>query len=109
MATGKNVVLVIFDSLRKDCVGFYGKPPWGAVRTPHLDALASEALVFDRVYPESLPTLPARRAIYTGQNVYPFHNGDFRLKGDMTGAPGWGPIPEEQDTLAEILKEKAGY
>lgn len=108
MSSGRNVILVIFDSLRKDCIGAYGKPPWGLVKTPNLDALAEESLVFDRMYPESLPTLPARRAIYTGQRVYPFHNADFRLKGDFVGAPGWGPIPEEQDTLSEILRE-SGY
>ncbi len=103
-----NVVLVLFDSLRKDCVGLYGTPPWGEVKTPHLDALAKEAMVYDRVYPESLPTLPTRRAVYTGQRVYPFFNADFRLKGDFVGAPGWGPIPEEQATLAEMFRE-AGY
>jgi arylsulfatase A-like enzyme len=103
-----NIVLVVFDSLRKDCVGLYGTPPWGPVQTPHLDALAAEALVMDRAYPESLPTLPTRRALYTGRRVYPFVNGDFRLKGDFVGAPGWGPIPEDQPTLAEMLRE-AGY
>jgi arylsulfatase A-like enzyme len=109
MASGKNVVLVVFDSLRRDCVGAYGAPPWGKVETPNLDALASESLMFTRAYPETLPTLPARRAMYTGQNVYPFHNGDFRLKGDFVGAPGWGPVPEEQDTLAELLRDRNGY
>lgn len=61
-----------------------------------------------RAYPESLPTLPTRRALYTGQRVYPFFNANFRLKGDFFGAPGWGPIPEEEDTLAELLGEN-GY
>jgi arylsulfatase A-like enzyme len=104
-----NIILVIFDSLRKDCVGAYGgAPPWGKVQTPHFDAFGRQSVVFERAYPESLPTLPARRAIYTGRRVYPFHNADFRLKGDFVGAPGWGPIPEEQHTLAEILGE-AGY
>jgi arylsulfatase A-like enzyme len=103
-----NILLVVFDSLRKDCVGTYGSPPWAPVQTPHFDRFASESLVMDRAYPESLPTLPARRAIYTGQRVYPFHNGDFKLKGDFVGAPGWGPIPEEQPTLAEILRD-SGY
>jgi len=103
-----NVVLVVFDSLRKDCVGVYGNPPWGPVQTPHLDALAEEALVFDRAYPESLPTLPTRRALYTGRRVYPFSNAVFRLKGDFIGDFGWGPIPEGQPTLAEIFSE-AGY
>jgi arylsulfatase A-like enzyme len=103
-----NIILVIFDSLRKDCVGVHGSPPWGKVHTPHFEALAGESLVMTRAFPESLPTLPARRAIYTGRRVYPFHNADFRLKGDFVGAPGWGPIPEEQATLAEVLRE-AGY
>lgn len=89
-------------------MGAYGSPPWGAVDTPHFDAFAEESVVMTRVYPESLPTLPARRAIYTGRRVYPFHNADFRLKGDFVGAPGWGPIPEDQPTLAERLRE-AGY
>ncbi|MGH2587255.1 MAG: sulfatase [Dehalococcoidia bacterium] len=104
-----NVVLVIFDTLRRDAVGCYGDPPpWGAVNTPVLDRLARESVTFTRAYPESLPTLCARRAIYTGQRTYPFHNGDFRLKGDFVPAPGWGPIPEEQHTLAEIFGG-AGY
>lgn len=103
-----NIILVIFDSLRKDCVGVHGSPPWGKVYTPHFEGLAKESLIMTRAFPESLPTLPARRAIYTGRRVYPFDDGDFRLKGDFVGAPGWGPIPEEQSTLAEILRE-AGY
>jgi len=103
-----NIILVIFDSLRKDCMGVYGSPPWGKVYTPHFDAFARESLVMTRCFAESLPTLQARRAIYTGQRGYPFHDGDFRLKGDFVGAPGWGPIPENQPTLAEMLRE-AGY
>ena len=100
-----NIVLVVFDSWRKDCAGVYGSPPWGKVHTPNFDRFAEESVVMTRAFPESLPTLPARRAIYTGRRVYPFHNGDFRLKGDFVGAPGWGPIPEDQPTLAEILSE----
>ena len=104
-----NIILVVFDSLRKDCVGAYNSSPsWGRVRTPHLDVLANESLVMTRVFPESLPTLPVRRALYTGQRVYPFVNADFHLKGDFVGAPGWGPIPEDQDTISELL-QKSGY
>ena len=103
-----NIVLVVFDSLRKDCLGAYGHPFWGKVHTPHFDAFARESLVMTRAYPESLPTLPTRRALYTGRRVYPFGNGDFRLKGDFVGAAGWGPIPEDQPTLAEMLST-SGY
>ncbi|MCD6364911.1 MAG: sulfatase [Planctomycetes bacterium] len=104
-----NIVLVVMDSLRKDCVNVYGqKPPWGKVHTPHFDAFAAESLVMNNAFPESLPTLPTRRALYTGQRVYPFDKDDFHLKGDFVGAPGWGPIREDRPTLAEMLKE-AGY
>jgi arylsulfatase A-like enzyme len=109
MGSGKNIVMVVFDSLRKDCVGAFGQPPWGEVETPNLDALASESRIFTRAYAETLPTLPARRAMYTGMNVYPFHGGDFKLRGDSIRLPGWGPIPEDQDTLAELLRDKGGY
>ena len=98
-----NVILVVFDSWRKDCAGAYGSSPWGKVHTPNFERFAGESLVMTRAFPESLPTLPTRRALYTGRRVYPFHNGDFRLHGDFVGAPGWGPIPEEQPTLAELF------
>ena len=109
----RNVVLIVFDTLRKDAVGCYGEqPPWGGdfprIATPNLDAFAAESVRYTRAYPESLPTLPARRALYTGQRTYPFHGGNFRLKGDFVPAAGWGPIPEHQHTLAEILGE-AGF
>src|SRR5262249_24076589 len=96
----RNVVLVVFDTLRLAAVGCDGAPPpWGAIATPVLDAFARESVRFTRAYPESLPTLCARRALYTGQRTYPFRDGDFRLKGDFPGvAPGWGPIPEAQHT-----------
>ena len=55
-----NIILVVFDSLRKDCIGCYGSPAgWGwDVATPHLDALAGQSLMMTRAYPETLPTLP---------------------------------------------------
>ncbi len=99
-----NIVLVIFDTLRQDHLGAYGNE-W--IHTPHLDSFAKEAVTYTQCYPESLPTLPFRRAVHTGQRVYPFH-GHRDYKGDFSGAPGWGPIHEEQDTLAELLHE-AGY
>jgi len=108
-APARHVILVVFDTLRRDAVASYGTPPpWGAIRTPNLDAFAGESVSFTRAYPEALPTLCARRSIYTGLRTYPFHNGDFRhIKGDFVGiAPGWGPIPEEQHTLAETFSER---
>jgi arylsulfatase A-like enzyme len=100
-----NIVLVIFDSLRKDHVGAYGNE-W--IHTPHLDAFARESVVFTRCYPESLPTLPVRRALHTGKRTFPYV-GHRPYRGDVpTPVPGWGPIPEDQNTLAETLSA-TGY
>jgi arylsulfatase A-like enzyme len=94
-----NVVLVILDSLRKDHVGAYGND---GIETPNLDALAAGSLRFTRAYPESIPTLPARRAIHTGLRTWPFRNWD-PPEGETFMPAGWQHIPEDQTTLSEIL------
>ena len=99
-----NVVLVIIDSLRKDHVGAYGNT-W--IETPNLDALARESLRFTQAYPESIPTICARRAIHTGLRTWPFEDWR-RYKGVDVGLWGWQPIPEGQTHLAEIMKQR-GY
>jgi len=106
-----NAILIILDTLRQDHVGCYGNN-W--IKTPHLDNFAQEAVKFTRMYPDSLPTLPARKAMYTGKRVFPFTDdkqgktksgrGDFI--GDALGAPGWGSISESHDTLAELFNRK---
>ena len=99
-----NVVLVILDSLRKDHVGAYGND-W--VQTPSLDALAKESLRFTRAYPESVPTIPARRAIHTGLRSFPFRDWDPPVQ-EFIRLYGWQPIPKDQTTLAQILQSE-GY
>ncbi|HEX2181712.1 MAG TPA: sulfatase, partial [Rubrobacteraceae bacterium] len=76
------------------------------IETPNLDALAGESLRFERAYPESLPTICARRAIHTGTRTWPFRD----RPSEQESAPtyGWLPIPADQPTLAETL-EAAGY
>jgi arylsulfatase A-like enzyme len=96
-----NVVLLIIDSLRKDHVGAYGNA-W--IETPSLDTLARESLRFTQAYPESIPTICARRAIHTGLRTWPFRDWR-RYKGVDVGLWGWQPIPEGQTHLAELLKQ----
>ena len=98
-----NVILVILDSLRKDHVGIYGNDD---IRTPSLNALAKESLRFTRAYPESIPTLCARRAIHTGLRTWPFRNWHPPEGEDFMPA-GWQQIPEEQTTISEILEEQS--
>ncbi len=99
-----NVVVVLLDSLRKDHVGVYGN---GWIRTPTLDALAEESLRFTRSYPESIPTIPARRAMYTGLRTFPFRDW-IPQKGETFFPAGWQRIPEDQTSLPEILQPE-GY
>ena len=94
-----NVILIVLDSLRKDHVGAYGND---RIRTPNLDALSRESLRFTQAYPESIPTLPARRAIHTGLRTWPFRNWNPPV-GETFMPAGWQRIPEEQTTLSEIL------
>jgi arylsulfatase A-like enzyme len=102
--TDTNVVVAILDSLRKDHVGAYGN---GWIRTPNLDSLSKESLRFTRAYPESIPTIPARRAIHTGLRTWPFRNWHVP-KGAESPLYGWQPIPNRQTHLAEILRRN-GY
>ncbi|MDR7463166.1 MAG: sulfatase [Armatimonadota bacterium] len=99
-----NVTLIIADTLRADHLGCYGNP-W--IRTPTLDHLATESIVFTRAYPEVLPTIPVRRTLHTGRRTFPCRDW-FPRKGDTVRVPGWQPIPEEEVTLAEILQHE-GY
>ena len=71
-----NAIVVILDSLRKDHVRVYGND---RIKTPSLDALSEESLRFTRAYPESIPTLPARRAIHTGIRTWPFRDWEPRV------------------------------
>ena len=74
----RNVLLIVVDSLRADQLGAYARG-WQAPRrllpatqTPNLDALAGESLRFELSVPETMPTGPARRAIYMARRQFPF-------------------------------------
>ncbi len=87
-------------------MGAYGND-W--IRTPNLDALARESLRFTRAYPESIPSIPARRGIHTGMRSFPFRGWELgNVTKDDVALWGWEPIPEEQTTLSEVLLEE-GY
>jgi arylsulfatase A-like enzyme len=98
-----NLVLVIIDSLRTDHVGAYGGR---RSRTPNLDAFARESLLFTNARPESMPTIPARRAMFTGERSFPFRG--WRPVRGLPASPGVQRIPSSQDTLPQLLN-RAGY
>ena len=98
-AVARNAIIVVLDTLRADHVGAYGND-W--IKTPTLDALAEESMVFTHAFPESLPTIPMRRSLHTGLRSWPFRDWTPE-KGVGIPLQGWQRIPEEQVTLSETL------
>ena len=100
------IFLVIFDTLRKDHTGKTYNNSW--INTPHFDELAKDSIIFDKAYPESLPTLPVRRSIHTGIRTFPFTHKVPQLRSDdIVETPGWGPIPPDHTHLAEYMNKRA--
>lgn len=95
-----NLIVVMIDSLRKDHLGVYGNR---TVKTPSMDRLASMSLLFEEAYPEGLPTIPVRRALFTGRRSFP--SLDWKpWKGEIVRLRGWQPLGEDDLTLSEILR-----
>ncbi|WP_028465470.1 alkaline phosphatase family protein [Nisaea denitrificans] len=63
MALPGNILLITADQWRGDCLSILGHP---AVRTPHIDALAADGVLFERHYCQAAPCSPARASLYTG-------------------------------------------
>jgi len=86
LAEKQNLILIVCDTFRRDYLSCYGSP-W--VKTPHLDRLAAESVLFEGAFACSFPTLPCRAELATGKFVFPY----------LT----WGPLPAGEVTLAECL------
>jgi arylsulfatase A-like enzyme len=94
-----SAIIIVMDTLRADHVGTYGND-W--IKTPSLDALANESIVFTRAFPEVLTTIPMRRTLHTGLRTWPVRHW-VPDRGDIIPTWGWQRIPEDQTTLAETL------
>lgn len=108
---GASVVLVVADTLRRDAVGAYGGPP----RTPWLDGIAEEGILFQRAHTQAPWTKPSVASLFT--SLYPSQHGLTT----QTLARRWNPrppgdrTPRASDvlqaahvTLAEAYR-RAGY
>lgn len=60
-----NIILLMTDQLRGDCLGYAGHPD---VKTPYLDTLASTGVIFNRAYSACPSCIPARAALHTGMS-----------------------------------------
>jgi arylsulfatase A-like enzyme len=82
----KNVIVMMTDSLQYNYLGCYGNE-W--IKTPNYDRFAKQAALFENNFTEGLPTIPCRRAMFTGRYTLP--------------AIGWAPLRPQDTTVADIL------
>ena len=88
-----NILFVMGDQHRGDCIGAAGAS-W--LKTPALDKLASEGVLFENAYASVPSCLPARVSLLTGMSPW------------QSGQLGYTPIPEYQFELPRIFTN-AGY
>lgn len=86
-----NVVLISIDSLRPDHMGTYG---YARNTSPHIDAWAKDAVVFNKYFSTSYLTPISEVSVQTGK--YPFTTGVVNFE---------SPLASSTPTLAEILKK----
>ena len=65
-----DIILITIDTLRADSLGFAGNT---RVKTPFLDRIASEGIVFSNAHAHNVVTLPSHTNILTG--LYPYQHG----------------------------------
>ena len=91
----KNVVVILADDHARKVTGCYGNP---VIRTPNIDRLASEGMLFDRAYCNAPISSASRASLLTGK--YP-HSTALNLL--------FTPFDDEVNvTIAEVLRD-LGY
>ncbi len=90
-----NIVFIVADDMSWAHLGAYGSDE---VRTPNLDRLGREGVVFENAFVSTPSCTPSRAAILTGRN-------GFELE---EGATLWGYLPARFATWTELLEEQ-GY
>lgn len=89
-----NVLLITADQWRGDCLSCAGHP---LVKTPQLDAIASEGVHFAQHFAGAAPCSPARACLYTG--LYQMNN-----RVCINGTP----LDRRHDNIA-LAARRAGY
>ena len=90
-----DIILITIDTWRADSAGFAGN---ARVKTPFLDRMASEGIVFTNAHAQNVITLPSHTNILTG--LYPYQHGVRENSGFRLDA--------KIETIATMLR-RAGY
>jgi arylsulfatase A-like enzyme len=91
---GKNILFLFADQMHAFAMGCMGNPE---VKTPHLDQMAAEGILFSNMYSCAPLCTPYRGVLFTGR--YPSQTG---VKNNQSPLPGTGSL------LAQCLNE-GGY
>lgn len=100
MSGKPNILFICADQHRRDCVGYANAYP---VKTPNIDRIAREGIVFSRAYTPNPICVPARRSLVCGQRPESFGT----LCNDDQGVPML-PFTSERYSWARAL-QAAGY
>lgn len=90
-----NILILMSDNHSYNHLGCYGDP---VIKTPNIDKVAKEGVLFTHAFCQSPSCTPARAAMLTGRDVW-------QLK---EGANLWGSFPSDLTVYPDLL-EKAGY
>jgi arylsulfatase A len=96
-----NIIYILADDLGYGDLGCYGQKK---IRTPNLDRMAAEGMVFTQHYSGSTVCAPSRSSLLSG-----LHTGNTYIRSNRETYPeGQYPIAGEVYTIAELMKD-AGY
>ena len=103
-----NIIYILADDLGYGELGCYGQK---RIKTPNIDRMAKEGMMFTDHYAGSTVCAPSRCCLMTG-----YHTGHADIRGNSGGLSdeitskltAQMPIPEKTKTVAECLKE-GGY
>ena len=95
-----NIIYILADDLGYGDLSFLGQTKF---KTPHIDKLAAQGMVFTQHYAGTTVCAPSRSALMTG-----LHTGHTQVRGNRGLNGGQFPLKEGTQTLATLLKE-AGY
>lgn len=98
-----NFIIIFCDDLGYGDLSTFGNP---TIRTPNLDRMAVEGQKWTQFYVGDPVCTPSRAALMTGR--YPIRNGMTSAKRVVLFPDSAGGLPEEEVTIAEVLKQK-GY
>jgi N-sulfoglucosamine sulfohydrolase len=90
-----NILFLLSDDHSYPFLSTYGSPN---VKTPTLDELAKEGMKFHRFFTGAPQCVPSRATLMTGRSAVAARMTRFS-----------SPLPRDEVTLPELLREKAGY